>query len=94
MAAYREDRGTDNVGHGTRAGFRYVSIFGIVAFVLLVIFFVWGPAKSPRENPPAGENNTQLEKNAAPPPQPANPATSPEVEPTAPAAPSPQPATP
>jgi len=94
MAIYQNDRHTDDVGHGTRAGFRYVSLFGIIAFVLLLAFFIWGPQKSSTENP-AGitTENTQLEKQVKPAPQPVNPATTPQTENT-PVAPSPQPATP
>jgi hypothetical protein len=93
MAIYQNDRQPEDIGHGTRAGFRYVSVFGIIAFVLLLTFFVWGPQKSATENP-AGTTteNTPLEQ-VKPEPQPANPATTPQLEP-APVAPSPQPATP
>jgi|GEM_PF-6765881 len=78
MAIYQHDRPTgdrraDDIGHGTRAGFRYVSVFGIIAFVLLLSFFIWGPQKSATENPPAGQTNSQLETKAAP-PQPNPPA--------------------
>lgn len=94
MAIYHSNHRPEDIGHGTRAGFRYVSLFGSIAFVLFIAFFIWGPSKTQTENPASNaEENTQLEKQVVPPKQPENPATAPQAQPQ-PQPPAPQPATP
>ncbi len=57
--------------HGYRAAFRYTSAVGVVLALLIFLLFVWGPAKSPPENPASGEKT--LEKTAKPTQQPQTP---------------------
>ncbi len=68
MAIYHQDRRTESydLGHGTRMGFRVVSLVGVIAFIALLGYFIFGPKMSVSENPPAGDTNTPVESMAAP----------------------------
>lgn len=80
MAIYHPNRPTEDIGHGTRTGFRVVSLLGVIAFILFVAWFAFGPTVSNVDtvNPPAGDTNTPTESMAAPEQQPNPPAPSPQ----------------
>lgn len=93
MAVYHHDEERSyDVGHGTRMGFRIVSILGVIGLVAFLAYFIYGAPTAVSENPPAGDTNTPVESMAAP-PQLETPAAVPaQPNPTQPAAqPTPQP---
>jgi hypothetical protein len=69
MAVYHHDEQRYDVGHGTRMGFRIVSILGVIGLVAFLAYFIYGSPMAVSENPPAGETTTPVESMAAPPQQ-------------------------
>jgi hypothetical protein len=70
MAVYDHDEQRSyDVGHGTRMGFRIVSILGAIGLVAFLVYFIYGSPMAVSENPPAGQTNTPVESMAAPPQQ-------------------------
>jgi hypothetical protein len=83
--AYDQQR-TYDLGHGTRTGFRAVSLFAVLALVTFLAWFVFGPTgNAPDETPAAG--NTQIEQQAAPPTKDEAPTATPAPSPPQPASP-------
>ena len=85
MAVYdhHKQRSYD-IGHGTRMGFRVVSILGVIGLVAFLAYFIYGSPMAVSENPPAGDTNTPVESMAAPPQQETPPAVPAQQNPTEP----------
>lgn len=60
-----------HTGHGTRMVMRYAVVFGVVAFLFLVGYFLmFGPLHQEEAANPPVERNIELENEAAPAPSP------------------------
>lgn len=70
MTVYHHDKQrNEDIGHGTRMGFRVASILGVIGLVTFLAYFIYGSPMAVSENPPAGDTNTPVESLAAPPQQ-------------------------